>query len=208
MIWYDIRRAGLPSTRSASGIWWRSQTPLWQPRYNSSLSSIFSEVKILILAVSYILLILMVHTCIFVQAVSFISFIFVVVSTVGMTLNTMPSMRHRFLHFHVNPSITKHNQSCWSSLESLRFGPDLIFGLVTHWLATSFDLPFSCPALKSPIIASGCDPDRANILTIGHKSFPQTSHPATWTQTEDNTCHYYHHHHCQAALVAIIWLEN
>ena len=30
------------------------------------------------------------------QAVSFISFIFVVVSTVGMTLNTMPSMRHRF----------------------------------------------------------------------------------------------------------------
>ena len=29
------------------------------------------------------------------QAVSFISFIFVVVSTVGMTLNTMPSMRHR-----------------------------------------------------------------------------------------------------------------
>ena len=37
-----------------------------------------------------------------VQAVSFISFIFVVVSTVGMTLNTMPSMRHRFLPVYVD----------------------------------------------------------------------------------------------------------
>ena len=37
-----------------------------------------------------------------VQAVSFISFIFVVVSTVGMTLNTMPSMRHRFLPVYDN----------------------------------------------------------------------------------------------------------
>ena len=67
MIWYDIRLVALPSTRSASGIWWRSRTPLWQPRYNlnqpnfSCLSSIFYLLRYLDLAFSFISFILMVH---------------------------------------------------------------------------------------------------------------------------------------------------
>ena len=57
------------------------------------------------------------------KAVSFISFIFVVVSTIGMTLNTMPAVQHEDIHGNTidNPKLALVESICifWFTLEYL-----------------------------------------------------------------------------------------
>ena len=113
------------------------------------------------------------HTSRAAKAVSFISFIFVVVSTVGMTLNTMPAFRHSnpvSLVTEDNPRLAMVEAVCifWFTLEYLlRFSgaPKKISFLVDGMNIVDLlaILPFYIELIEYPV----------NLSPTAHEESPQ-----------------------------------
>ena len=140
---YDIRRVGLPSTRRAFGILWKSRTPLWQPRFNKFVRGEGSEggLPISVIFSMWYKYILWSH----ISAGRLLHFVHICRRLNGGNDSEHDAQHETQVTFHLH---------CTTILVQLGSCKNLGFGL-----------SFSSLSMKSTpnIIASGCDPDRANI---------------------------------------------